>query len=317
MLLLAVSRDGERLWDSLYTERVCSDLLLESGDEVIAVGHQNSRAVAKRLDGLTGEEVWRRTYGTAASAFTSVIKPTGGGGGYLYGGVHDDPGSGPDAWLWRTDDAGNRTWSATFDLSATGADTLYDLIETSDGGFAFCGVAGGDRFLLKTSPIGAEQWRVVTAGDRHASSVSLVEEAAGILAVLSMRRNVDDSYAPLLSRVNLDDGSSVLIEELPGRADGWRGELIRDEGGGVAAVYTAFSDYEGGDGTNRAMRLVRTDAALLWTVDYEAFNPTHGHGLLQLAEGNYVAVGSQRETLATEAQPYIVKTTYNGRQHPE
>jgi len=318
MLMFHLDRDGVLLWDSLYTDlRSAADLALGASDAIIAVGQfslQNRGAAARMNE--AGDIEWTRSYGTNSSRFNAVILPSA--GGYLFGGTHW-VGSSAKAWLVRADDEGAVIWNRTYGPSSA-ADSLIDLVETSDGGFAFCGVSGSGAFLVRTNSIGDSLWGYQSSVGETSPAVSLVQDTDSTLAVLIMRQSSPSSpFAAEVRQFMLEDGSLSVGFNLPGSAPDRRGQIIADDDLGVTVVYTALSDFMGGDGTTSAMRLVRLAplGTRLWTVDYNPYDPTWGYGLLQLAEGNYLAVGATRGSPAADIEPIVVKTTYNGTQHPE
>ncbi|MFH0882886.1 MAG: hypothetical protein V2A56_07860 [bacterium] len=316
MLMLHLDQDGVLLWDSLYTDlRLSADLALGTSDAIITVGYLGNRGIAARLD-KSGNLSWTRSYGTNSSRFDAVILPSA--GGYLFGGTHWKDAS-AEAWLVRTDDEGTVIWNMTYGTSST-ADSLFDLVETSDGGFAFCGVSGSTSLIVHTNAIGVEQWRYVGTTGTIRPAVSLVQDSDSTLTVFIMKRlSPSSSFDPELRRFRVEDGALSVGFDLPGYAPVRRGQIIADDDLGVTVVYTALSDFMGGDGSSEAMRLVRLSplGTRLWTVDYNPNDPTWGNGLLQLAEGNYLAVGATRSSPTADIEPIIVKTTFDGTQHPE
>lgn len=310
LLLMKLDEEGTLQWDSLYGElRLASDMALE-GNDVVLVGHLGRRGVALKLD-EDGDSLWSRSYGTATSQFSSVVIPSG--GGYLFGGTHYVSGS-SDFWVVRTDDEGTVVFNRTYD--GGGVDTLLSLVETSDGAFAFSGVTDGQGYVARISAIGALTWDYTGSEDDPA--ISLVQDSEGTLTVLEMPGN-GSTFTPRLRVHQYPGGESSYTVDLPGSSPYARGEIIADDDGGVAVVYTALSDFNGGDGPTEAMRLVRVlpGGSILWIEDYEPLSPTRGEGVLQLAEGNYLIVGSRYSAQAMDIEPFVVKTTYNGSQHPQ
>lgn len=309
LLVMKLDEGGELQWDSLYSElRLASDMALE-GDDIVLVGHLGRRGVALKLDD-NGDSLWSRSYGTATSLFSSVVIPSG--GGYLFGGTHYVSGS-SDFWLYRADDNGTVVFDGKFDSG--GVDTLLSLVETEDGSFAFCGVTDGQGYVARIGPTGALLWS--QTGTETGAAVSLTQDSPATLTVLEMVQS-GSGYTPRLRVHQYPGGESSYTVDLPGTSPYARGQVIADDDGGVAVVYTALSDFNGGDGDTEAMRLVRVlpGGTISWTVDYEPLSPTRGEGLLQLAEGNYLIVGSRYSPQSDDLEPFVVKTTFDGTQHP-
>ena len=97
---------------------------------------------------------WTQTYGgTDNDSVRSVVETVD--GGYALAGHTESFGAGDyDAWLVKTDVAGNVLWNQTY--GGTNTDSVNSLVETSDGGYAIAGDtysfgAGNEDFwLVKT-----------------------------------------------------------------------------------------------------------------------------------------------------------------------
>jgi hypothetical protein len=106
-----------------------------------------------KTDG-SGNAQWNRTYGgTGGDGARSLIQT--GDGGYALAGVTIPLGSGyTDAYLVKTDSAGNMQWNKTYGGSVF--DEAYALVQASDGRYALAGytwsygVGGHDFWLIKT-----------------------------------------------------------------------------------------------------------------------------------------------------------------------
>ena len=81
---------------------------------------------------------WSKAYGGPNDdEFTMGIQTSD--GGYLLGGYTSSYGDPADAWLVKTDANGNLQWSTKYGDGNPYGDRLWDLIQTADGGYAFCG----------------------------------------------------------------------------------------------------------------------------------------------------------------------------------
>lgn len=84
-------------------------------------------------------------------------------GGYVLAGEYSNYTSGDrgNAVLFKTDSNGNLQWNKTY--GGVNYDNAYDVVCTSDGGYALAGHTasfgtGGDYWLIKTDALGNEQW---------------------------------------------------------------------------------------------------------------------------------------------------------------
>ncbi|HEV3327293.1 MAG TPA: hypothetical protein VG052_16875, partial [Puia sp.] len=91
-----------------------------------------------KLDRLSAVQ-WSKTYGGPNDDEFSRVRQTS-DGGYILGGYttsYGDPAG--DAWLVKIDASGNLQWSKKYGDGNPYGDRIFDLIQTADGGYAFCG----------------------------------------------------------------------------------------------------------------------------------------------------------------------------------
>jgi len=81
----------------------------------------------------SGSLLWNRTYGGPANDHGNHAIQTSDGGYLLAGQTSSFGAGGRDAWLIKTDASGNMLWNRTY--GGTNADTVWDPIQTSDGGY--------------------------------------------------------------------------------------------------------------------------------------------------------------------------------------
>ena len=91
-----------------------------------------------------------------------------------------------DFWLIKTYAGGSQQWSKTYDGGA--GDYSFDVVQTSDGGYALAGERGGgpwplpgygDFWLVKTDADGNELWNVAHGGSGYDQAYSLVQTSDG------------------------------------------------------------------------------------------------------------------------------------------
>ncbi len=91
-----------------------------------------------KLDKL-GSVQWSKTYGGPSDDEFYQGRQTS-DGGYILGGYttsYGDPAG--DAWLVRIDANGNLLWSKKYGDGNPNGERLFDVMQTADGGYAFCG----------------------------------------------------------------------------------------------------------------------------------------------------------------------------------
>ena len=136
-----------------------------------------------RFLGLTGPQEWSKTYGGPNVDATDALVKTS-DGGYAVVGYTASFGAGSrDAWLVKTDWAGNELWNQTY--GGPNDDFACALVQTSDGGYALAGYtksfgAGGlDFWLVKTDASGIVQWNRTYGGTGADVAYALVQTSDG------------------------------------------------------------------------------------------------------------------------------------------
>ena len=105
-----------------------------------------------------GTELWSRTFGGSESDWAYSVQQTADGGFIITGGTESYGNGRNDAWLIKTDDAGNELWSRSF--GGSDEDWAYSVQQTADGGFVITGgtksFGNGDYdvWLIKTDSEG-------------------------------------------------------------------------------------------------------------------------------------------------------------------
>ncbi len=133
-----------------------------------------------------GEIEWDQTYGNESTDKSYSVKQTNDGGYILTGFSYITDESNCNLWLLKTDSEGNQEWLSEFGISADDAnDYGYDVIQTSDGGYAVIGetrsygAGGSDAWLIKTDEDGLEEWNQTYGGERTESGNSLQQTLDG------------------------------------------------------------------------------------------------------------------------------------------
>jgi hypothetical protein len=164
--LIKTDADGNMQWNQTYggTNNDAAFALVQTGDGGYALaggtwsfgaGSHDSWLIKTDADGTM---MWNRTYGGTNDDFARALVQTW-DGGYALAGRTESFGAGLyDFWLVKTDSAGNMMWNKTY--GGTSNEWAYDLVQTSDGGYALAGytmsfgVGSGDFWLVKTDASG-------------------------------------------------------------------------------------------------------------------------------------------------------------------
>jgi len=151
-----------------------------------------------------GNIEWNQTYGgTSDDQAFSVVQTLD--GGYTIAGWTKSFGAGSvDAWLVKTDAAGNMQWNQTY--GGAGSDSAYSLVQTDDGGYALAGGglgATGMRaaWLVKTDSVGNMQWNQMypqTSTSPRSAARSVVQTLDGGYALGGWFSEYEGAYPHFL-----------------------------------------------------------------------------------------------------------------------
>lgn len=194
-----------------------------------------------------GIEQWRRSLGALSSDGARSIRPTSDGGYILTGWTFSyGPGALGNAWLVKTDNAGNIVWHRAF--GGTDADRGYSVQQTTDGGYILAGYTASigagldDMLLIKTDSAGNDQWTRTFGGSGrdYGHSVQQTTDGGYIVAgyTLSSGAGGDDFWL-----VKTDGNGNLVWSSTYGGSSSDVAYAVRqtDDGGYIATGHTLSS----------------------------------------------------------------------------
>lgn len=173
--LIKTDENGNLVWEMNYggSKADRGYDIIEIGGGHVVIGQTYSKAEASsdiyliKVD-RDGKLLWERTFGGDQVDIGSSIQPTT-DGGFIIGGSTYSKGAGLyDAWLIKTDSAGNRQWERTY--GGAEDDFCRALRHTADGGYIFVGetssfkTGGPNVWVVKTDSSGNVTWSQVLGG---------------------------------------------------------------------------------------------------------------------------------------------------------
>ncbi|MDO6429594.1 gliding motility-associated C-terminal domain-containing protein [Flavitalea sp. BT771] len=177
--------NAEKIYGGL-SDDYAANIMITSDGGYLMYGYTNSfgnggyDGYVVKFDNL-GVIQWSRTYGGPGDDEFGTGKQTS-DGGYILGGYttsYGDPAG--DAWLVKIDAAGNMLWSKKYGDGNPNGDRLFDLIQTADGGYAFCGdhkYTPGvvDAMVVRTDATGNLLWAKGFESGGSDESVGILED---------------------------------------------------------------------------------------------------------------------------------------------
>ncbi len=259
---------------------------------------------------------WSNTYDAGGmDVARSVVQTID--GGYALAGTSFPSGGNKNAWLVKTDSAGNEEWNQTY--GGAYDDVVNSMVKTSDGGYALAGYsysasnATADFWLVKTNSTGGLQWSQrysdLTYGDYDEFANSVVQTSDGGYA-LAGSFDYENGTAALLFKINSTGG----VE--------WNRSFYRtltDEF--FSVVQTSDGGYALAGWTNATVLLLNPDAWLVktnstgfgeWTQIYGA-GIDQASSLVQTSDGGYALAGTTTSPIpGGDLDGWLIKTNSNG-----
>ncbi|MCX6842355.1 MAG: T9SS type A sorting domain-containing protein [candidate division WOR-3 bacterium] len=163
-----------------------------------------------------GDTLWTRTFGGDSSDLGHSVAQTADHGFILCGQTSSFGAGSYDAWLIKTDSAGDTLWTRTF--GGAGDDRGYSVQQTADGGFVMAGYTSssgageGDFYLVKTNSSGNVAVAEPKTSPPRASALSLSCEPNPCRGATTVRT----SYIVPRSSLSVYDaqGRMVLTREV-------------------------------------------------------------------------------------------------------
>lgn len=123
---------------------------------------------------------YQRLFGSTGNDIAGEMIHTNDGGYAIVGDTYSFGLTKSDVMVTKLNASGNVQWVKTFGISDY--DHGYDIIQTTDGGYAVCGVAGGNTnqaTLIKLNASGIVQWSKYFSANTRQSFSSLVQTPDG------------------------------------------------------------------------------------------------------------------------------------------
>jgi len=236
---------------------------------------------------------WNKTYGgTNLDVGQRGIQTSD--GGYAIAGTTDSYGAGElDFWLVKTDVDGIMQWSRTY--GGTGTEEVYDLAQTSDGGYALIGStdsfgAGNmDFWLIKTDANGNIQLNKTYGGANFDLASSVVQTYDGGYALAGITTSYGAGKADVWLIRTDSNGNAQWNKTYGGTVNDLAYEMAQTADGGYALA--GRTDSYGAGGYD--FWLVKTDSAgnTQWNKTYGGAADDIGTFIIQTSDGGYTFVG--------------------------
>jgi PKD repeat protein len=249
-----------------------------------------------------GNKVWEKTFGGSGDDQGYCVRQLT-DGGYIIVGRTDSFGAGrSDAYLFKTDDKGDKVWEKTFGGSLY--DVGYSVQQTADGGYIIAWSRSGDVYLLKTDDKGDKVWEQriwAGAGIFFGDSVQQTTDG-GYVYVGDISSSSADSDVYLLKTE--DEGNKVWEQTFGGSGNDVASSVQQTADGGYIIVGRTHS-FGAGDND---VYLLKTDdeGNKVWEQTFGGSGDDEGYSVQQTTDDGYIIAGMTKSFGAGESDVYLI-----------
>jgi hypothetical protein len=253
-----------------------------------------------------------KTYGGTLDDYPSSVQQTSGGGYIVAGYTNSFGAGGSDIFLIKTYANGNVIWAKTY--GGTGADSVYSVQQTSDGGYIVAGITrsfgagGSDIFLIKTDANGNVIWAKTYGGTGNDVASSVQQTSDGGYIVAGRTNSFGAGYYDIFL-VKTDTNGNVIWAKTYGGiySDYAHSVQQTSDGGYIVAGYT----WSFGAGWSDIF-LIKTDADgnIIWAKTYGGTDYDWAYSVQQTSDGGYIVTG--RTLSFGPGDIFLIKTNASG-----
>jgi len=266
---------------------------------------------------LSAQITFEKTYGRINEEVGTAVKQTT-DGGYIIAGYTNSFSKVYCAYLIKTDEYGDTTWTKRF--CGTADQTINSVVQTKDGGYVLCGVRIGSVgwgtngvYVLKTDANGDSLW---------AKNLNVTP---ALLAVgYSIQQTVDEGFiiTGWIDSINTPAYSDILLIKLDrnGNVD-WEqsyGSWLGDYGFDVKQTFdrgfivTGYTSSVGTGTDDAYLMKVDSNGNTQWLKTYGGNYLEQGVCVQQTADSGYIIAGSCSSFGSNYNNAYLIKTDANG-----
>lgn len=261
----------------------------------------------------TGHVEWTQTYGGDGWEKAHSVLATTDGGYILAGSTKPVVSSSKRTmWLVKVDTVGKMEWNQTF--GGEDESTAYDIIITTDGGYALAGSTGSayngtlDMILVKTNATGQLEWSRTYGGEQNDETRSLIATTDGGYALTGYTTdpsndNLEDMW---LVKTNAS-GHAEWNRTYGGKGIDRVNSIIATTDGGYALIGTAqlYPIYY------QDMCLVKTNITghMEWNQTFGGIEDDEAYSGLITNDGGIILAGVyDSNSLIDSAEVWFIKT---------
>ncbi|MHA2252645.1 MAG: hypothetical protein ACXAD7_19940 [Candidatus Kariarchaeaceae archaeon] len=320
--LVKTDVNGSMQWNKTYGSNgfeMANALIQASDGGFILAGYTDSFGAGNydvwlvKTD-VNGNMQWNKTYGGERNERANALIQAS-DGGFIFAGYTDSFGAGnDDVWLVKTDVNGNMQWNKTYGGNEN--DRVYDLVMTSDGGYALVGYTNPlnaineDIYLVKTDDNGSMQWDTNYGGDGSERASTLVQTIDGGYIIVghtdSFNVSNDEAYA-VKTDVN---GSMQWNKTYGGEGDDRMSQIIQSPVGGI--IISGFTRSFGAGQLDMSLVWINSNGTMQFNRTYGGEDDDMAFTLIETADEGLALTGSTYSFGAGRFDMWLIKMDYSG-----
>ncbi|MHB8260588.1 MAG: T9SS type A sorting domain-containing protein [Bacteroidia bacterium] len=230
--------------------------------------------------------------------------------GYVIIGLNTDTlnAGSDDIYLIKTNRFGDTLWTKIYGTSSY--DAAYRIIQTSDGGFAFCGQSGNNPFLIKTNSFGDTLWTKQYSSTSYSGMAHNLQQTSDGGFILAGEGDATGNTDFLLIKTDLV-GNLQWAKTFGG--SGLERAFSVFQINGTGYILSGFT--ESFSVMSDEMYVVRTDlnGNLLWSKIYGGSRNDIPYCMQKTNDGGYVLAGESTSFNGGNNQDiYVIKIDSSG-----
>lgn len=282
--------------------------------------NENPDAWLIKMDS-SGTVLWAKKHGGYGTDVAFDVEETTDNGFILVGNTHLPGTDSVNAFLWRTDAAGNEVWYKTY--GGNRDDEGHSVKQTPDGGFIFIGQTWSfgqgseDYYVVKTKSDGEVEWSKTYGGKDLDIGQDMQVVSDGYVLAGDTKNYGAGGYDSWFIKIN-KQGDVIWTKTYGGESKDITHMVQKTNDGGFIIAGNMRS---GGLGDNPNFWLIKVDADgnQQWTNHFGFKFHEHGYFVRQLADGGYIVLGhsticydNMPPTYTYDVQVYMAKVDATG-----
>jgi hypothetical protein len=324
--LIKIDENGNMEWNMTYggTESDVAAALVCTADGGYALAGVTSSDGNGETDfwlvkvDSSGNVQWNRTFGGQTDDVATCVIQTS-DGGYAVAGYWLEDDSSEDALMVKTDSLGNVEWTRTY--GGAGGESIYSVVQTSEGGYALAGVSTSyndegkpDFWLVKTDSNGIMEWNKTYTEQNTDCAKSLVQTSDGGYTMAGFVRQAIIAPSDVWV-IKVDSAGNSVWNVTWQSVEYALVNCMIQTGDGGCVVSGATSDLNGFMNLTSFMFLIKIDAdgTMKWMKMFNGFGDNNSLFVAQTETDGYALAGTTKETdEGTYYDIWFAKTDLHG-----